>query len=276
VDRVAHVVQLRTYPIKGCAPVTLQQSSVTFAGLRHDRTFLVIDNDGQFRSQRRDFRLSVIRPELDPDGRQLTLHADDVPALGPVAVDLTSARRAIWLFGQPYQGIDQGEAVAAWLTTVLGVPSRLVRVPPEHRRVTDGETPGTSAYADSSAILITSEPSLARLNTTIAARGGREVPMDRFRPNIVIAGWPDPHVEDHVREARIGTAGLGFTKLAIRCSVTLVDQPTGRRAGPEPLRTLAGYRRAPDGGVAFGAKFSVTEPGQISVGDEVRVERWSS
>jgi uncharacterized protein YcbX len=158
---------------------------------------------------------------------------------------------------------------------VLGEPSRLVRVPPEHRRVTDGETPGTSAYADSSAVLVTSWASWEALNDRIVGRGEDPVPMARFRPNVVVAGWPEPHVEDRVRTVEVGGAELGFTKLAIRCAVTLVDQDTGERVGPEPLRTLATYRRDPGGGVAFGAKFSVVRPGRVALGDALRVHRWS-
>ena len=101
------------------------------------------------------------------------------------------------------------------------------------------------------------------------------VPMDRFRPNVVVDGWTEPHVEDQVREMSIGDADLAFAKLAIRCAVTLVDQRTGARAGPEPLRTLADYRRVTDKGVAFGAKFSVLRTGQLTVGDELGVHRWA-
>jgi uncharacterized protein len=96
-----------------------------------------------------------------------------------------------------------------------------------------------------------------------------------FRPNIVIEGWEDPHMEDQIRHVRAGNAELGYAKLAIRCAVTLVDQCSGVRAGPEPIRTLATYRRAPGGGVAFGAKFSVLQADKLTVGDEVTVLSWA-
>jgi uncharacterized protein len=99
--------------------------------------------------------------------------------------------------------------------------------------------------------------------------------MSRFRPNIVIDGWRKPHLEDRARHVRAGNAELGYAKLAIRCAVTLVDQDGGVKAGPEPIRTLATYRRAPGGGVAFGAKFSVLRTGKLTVGDEVTVLSWA-
>lgn len=270
----ARVVALHTYPIKGCAGIALTGGFLTPAGLAHDRTFMIVDEGGGFRSQRREPLLATIRPEIADDGRALSLHAPGVDAVR-VAVDLDGPRRPVELFGNPYRGIDQGEPVAAWLTRVLGAPSRLVRVPPEHDRVTDGETPGRAGFADSGALLLTSHASWAELNRRIAERGSDGVPVERFRPNIVVDGWTEPHTEDLVRELSVGDTELAFAKQAIRCVVTLVDQRTGVRAGPEPLRTLADYRRVPGKGVAFGAKFSVVRTGRLAVGDELAVRRWA-
>ncbi|CAL9336000.1 hypothetical protein SUDANB176_00166 [Streptomyces sp. enrichment culture] len=100
--------------------------------------------------------------------------------------------------------------------------------------------------------------------------------MARFRPNIVIDGWDEPRREDRIRRMSLGNADLGYAKLAIRCAVTMVDQHSGTRTGPEPLRTLAAYRRAAEGDVAFGSKFSVLRPGKLAVGDDVTVTEWGN
>jgi uncharacterized protein YcbX len=234
---------------------------------------MVISEDGVFRSQRRNPRLALIRPEINTGGGRLTLHAPGAGAVN-IDVDTSAVRRKVDLFGKTYKGIDQGDVVAGWLSDVLGARSRLVRVPPEHDRVTDGETPGTSGYADSCALLVTSRSSLDLLNERIAARGAKPLPMNRFRPNVVVAGWTQPHVEDRARRIRVGDAELAYAKLAVRCVVTMVDQESGTKAGPEPIRTLADYRRAAVGGVAFGAKFAVVRTGRLSVGDEVVVSCW--
>jgi uncharacterized protein len=264
---VATIAELISYPVKGCAGVPLGEAMLAEAGLAHDRTFMVVDADGVFRSQRRDPALAVIRPAVSADGALLTLRAPGAEDLA-IEVDLCLPRRNVVLFGSRYEGIDQGGAAAEWLTSVLARPARLVRVPPEHQRVTDGWAPGTSAYADSSPVHAISGATLRELNRRMP---GAAVPMSRFRPNIVIEGWEEPHMEDHIRHVRAGSAELGYAKLAIRCAVTLVDQVSGVRAGPEPIRTLATYRRAPGGGVAFGAKFSVLQTGKLTVGDEVTV-----
>ncbi|MEU9924890.1 MOSC N-terminal beta barrel domain-containing protein [Streptomyces griseoluteus] len=267
------VTALTYYPVKGCAGVPVDQARLTPAGLAHDRSFMVVTEEGVFRTQRSDPRLTLIRPGVTHDGTRLTLRSDDFDPLD-VAVDASGPARPVELFGVPYRGIDQGDTVADWLSSVLGAPSRLVRVPPDHDRVTDGRTPGTSGYADSSAVHLLSRATLDLLNEKLGERGAGPLPMSRFRPNIVVDGWPEPHTEDRAHQLTLGAAELGYTKLAVRCAVTMVDQETAARSGPEPLRTLAGYRRAAQGGVVFGAKYAVLRSGKVSVGDEVVVGEW--
>jgi uncharacterized protein len=270
---MARIVELNYYPVKGCAGTSVGDAVLTPAGLVHDRSLMVVGEDGVFRSQRHVPRMALIRPELSAGGERLTLRAAGVDVLH-TDVDLTPARCDVELHGVPYQGIDQGDAVAGWLSEVLSAPSRLVRVPPEHGRVTTGQTPGTAGYADSQPLLVTSLVSLDLLNERIAQRGGEALPMNRFRPNVVVGGWDEPHIEDRARRISIGDAELGYAKLAGRCVVTTVDQESGTKVGPEPLRTLNDYRRTAAGGVAFGVKLAVVRPGKLSVGDEVIVSSW--
>ncbi|MFG3250957.1 MOSC domain-containing protein [Streptomyces sp. NPDC048187] len=285
---MASVVDLICYPVKGCAGTSMSDGLLTPAGLAHDRSFMVISEGGIFRTQRRHPRLALIRPAVSATGTRLTLGAaDGTDRFGTVCLDVTTSapRRDVDLFGTAFQGIDQGEEAAAWLSEFLATPSRLVRVPPEHDRIADGLTPGPSGYADSSAVHLLTRASLALLNQRMAERGAPALSMNRFRPNIVVESHDDqdpdsgdwaalPHAEDRARRITIGDAELGYAKLAVRCAVTLVRQEAGARRGPEPLRTLASYRRAASGGVVFGAKFSVITPGKLSVGSEVVVEEW--
>lgn len=270
---MARVTDLLYYPVKGCAGTSARETVLTPAGPAHDRSFMVVSEEGGYRTQRRDPRLAVVRPAVSPDGAHLTLTAPGAGSLR-LPVRTSGPRRAVDLFGTAYRGIDQGDEAAAWFSEVLGARSRLVRVPPEHHRVTDGMTPGTSGYADSCAVHVLSRATLDLLDRALAERGVRPLPVGRFRPNLVVDGWDEPHTEDRARLLRVGGAELGYAKLAIRCAVVLVDQDQGVRAGPEPLRTLAGYRRAFEGGVAFGAKFAVPRPGRASVGDDVVVTSW--
>ncbi|WFB09342.1 MOSC N-terminal beta barrel domain-containing protein [Streptomyces sp. LX-29] len=276
------VVDLISYPIKGCAGIPLTESLLTPAGLAYDRSFMVVSEDGVFRSQRREPLLAVVRPEISADGERLTLNAPGMTPLR-IAVDSHSAPRAVEMFDKPYRGIDQGPDAAAWFSELLGAPSRLVRVPRDHGRVTDGWIPGTAGYADSGALLVLSRASMDELDRRLRAAGSPSLPMDRFRPNVVVdtrsadpVELAEPHWEDRARRVLAGNAELGYLKLAVRCAVTMVDQTRGVKAGPEPLRTLAHYRRTAAGGIVFGTKFSVVRPGKLAVGDEVTVTEWGA
>ncbi|WP_410627551.1 MOSC domain-containing protein [Amycolatopsis sp. cmx-8-4] len=269
---MARIARLTYYPVKGCAGTSVPVTDVGPAGPTHDRAFQVVAPDGDFRSQRRYPVLAAVRPRVS--GERLTLSAPGVEDL-VVDVRRDGPRHPASTFSWHGDGIHQGAAAAEWFSAVLGLPSVLVGVAPDHERVTSGEHPGTAAFADGHALLIASESSLDNLNERIVARGGEPVPMDRFRANVILSGWPEPHREDDVRVMSAGTAKFGYAQQCVRCTVPMVDQATGAKAGPEPIRTLAGYRRHPDGGVVFGMKAAVLRPGQVAVGDEVIVHSWA-
>lgn len=266
------IAELHCYPIKGCAGTAVVDAVLTPAGLDQDRVFMVVDAEGVGRTQRRTPALARIRPSVEPGC--LVLHAPDTVDMR-IDVRDDGPRTEVEMLGKPMRGVDQGENAARWLSEFLGMPSRLVRVPPDHDRVTDGETPGTAGYADGAAVLVTSVTSLRELNGRLVERGSEPLPMDRFRPNIVLEGWDEPYLEDRLRVLRVGDAELGYTKPAIRCVVTTVDQRTGVKVGPEPLRTLASYRMIGRDGVAFGVKFAVSRAGTVAVGDVPAIARWA-
>lgn len=270
---MAQIAQLVVYPVKACAGMEVTATEVGPRGLAHDRTFMVVDDEGTFRNQIRDPVLARITPRISADGASLELSASGTAPV-KLPVDPDGDVGPVTLYGASYTGADQGADAAEWLSEVLGARSRLVCLPRDHHRVTGGLVPGTSGFADSTAVLMTSLASLDLLNERLAGSGGQALPMERFRPNIVVGDWAEPHTEDRARGATVGTAELGFAKLCIRCAVTTVDQERGVKDGPEPLRALAGYRRVDEGGVAFGAKFAVTRSGRVAVGDPVDVTAW--
>src|SRR4051812_1158342 len=127
---MADVMDLICYPIKGCAGTSMSDALLTPAGLAHDRSFMVISEDGVYRTQRRHPRLALIRPAVSADRTRLPpALVDAAGRYGTVRLDVTTSapRRDVDLFGAAFQGIDQGDDAAAWLSEVLGTPSRLVR-----------------------------------------------------------------------------------------------------------------------------------------------------
>jgi uncharacterized protein YcbX len=269
---MARIARLTYYPVKSCAGTDVPSAEVTADGLAHDRVFQVITPEGEPLTQRPHPVLAVVRPRVLGD--RLALAAPGREDL-VFAIRYDRPRRPVSAFRWQGEGVHQGPEAAEWFSDLLGRPAELVRVTPGHERVTGGETPGTVAFADAHAMLFLAESSLDELNARIAERGGQPVPMDRFRPNVVLTGWAEPHREDKVREMTAGTAKFGYAERCVRCTVPMVDQETGAKDGPEPIRTLATYRRDPDGGVVFGMKAAVLRPGQLAVGDEVIVHSWA-
>ncbi len=261
--------------MKGCAGTAVTSARVGETGLEHDRTFMVVDAaDGSFRSQRTQPAMAVIRPEVLDGGAALRLSAPGVDSL-TLDADPEGPPRPVSLFDKDIgDAPDQGDAAAEWLSQVLGAKSRLVRVAPGFDRDGWGETPGKVAFADAHAVLVVSQASLDGLNARIAAAGGEPVPMDRFRPNVVLDGCADAHAEDRMCALDLGTVRLAYSVRAMRCAVPMVDQATGVRSGPEPVRTLSAYRREPEYGnrVSFGLKAAVVRQGTLAVGDEVLPE----
>src|SRR5262249_25769224 len=131
---------------------------------------------------------------------------------------------------------------------------RLVYMPDSTRRLSNPDYAGGErlvGFADGYAYLATTEASLAELNARLAARGAAPVPMNRFRPNLVLEGT-DAFAEDGFGDLRIGDALLRAVKPCGRCQVTTTDQSTGEVTGPEPLATLSTFRQSAEFGAMFG------------------------
>ncbi|MFJ9715936.1 MOSC domain-containing protein [Streptomyces sp. NPDC101213] len=252
---------LTYYPVKSCAGITVSEALITPDGLPHDRAYVITDEAGGPRWQGGDPRMVLITPQLVDDGAGMILRA---PGRGELRVTGVTGEgeEVTKVPGQPYGAVDQGAEAAAWVSGVLGRPSRLLRV---------RTSPGGTA-ANDNRVHVVSRASLDLLNRRLAERGAAPLPMNRFRPNLVVDGWDTPHTEDTAARLLIGDTELALTELTVRCAITMVDQETGRRAGPEPLRTLADHRRAEDGGgTVFGAYFRVVREGRVTVGDAVEV-----
>lgn len=182
----------------------------------------------------------------------------------------TSLAIEVEVWGDRSLAHDAGDEAAAWVSDFLGVTCRLVALGSAFQRKVDpafDRFGSNVAFSDGYPLLLISEASLEDLN----ARMPQALPMNRFRPNLVVSGC-EPYAEDAWRELRIGEIGLHIVKPCARCAITTVDQDQGRFAGKEPLRTLARYRRGESGKVLFGQNvIHESKAGVLNVGDTVEV-----
>lgn len=237
---------LRFYPIKSCRGVRLDRAEVGPRGLRDDRRWMLVDDEGRFLSQRRHPRMCLVRPEVE-EGR-LTARA---PGMEPLRLpgQEEGERVPVEIWDDRTEAVDLGPAAARWFSDFLGVSCRLVRHASDAVRTvaSDHAGPGTAevAFADGFPFLLTSKRSLAELNRRLE----EPLPMNRFRPNLIVEGAA-AFSEDSWKTIRIGEVVFSVVKPCARCAVTTVDQESGER-GKEPLQTLSAFRRGPNG-VEFG------------------------
>jgi uncharacterized protein len=262
------VTGLFVYPVKSCAGTALETAEIDARGIRHDREFMVVDAAGQFLTQRQLPRMALIRPTRSADGLELT--APGMPRLW-LTPRTNGPRRAVTVWRDCVVAIDQGQPAADWLSTYLEMPCRLVRQADDAIRPVDAEfaTRPTDevSFADGYPLLLISEESLADLNARLAV----SLPMNRFRPNVVVRGAETAYAEDGWAQVSIGQVTFSLVKACARCAITTTDQTTAER-GLEPLATLATYRRV-ERGVLFGQNMIHHSRGAVRVGDPVRVDR---
>ena len=259
------VARLRIHPVKGARGLDVRSMDFDELGPEFDRRWMVVGPDGTFVSQRTTPRLATLRPTVDRHG--LTLAGPGMEALTvPVLPQGDPVRVRVWDSVLDAPAVSREADV--WLSDFLGGPHRLVFMSAGVVRNTDPAYADGHrvSFADGYPALLVTQGSVAEL----ARRTGREIPVERFRPNIVVAG-DRPHEEDFWRGFTIGDLHFSGVKLCARCKVTTIDQDSG--AGDpnrEPLRTLARYRRI-ESKVYFGLNAVHHGTGRISLGDPVEV-----
>lgn len=259
-----HVKALYRYPVKSAGATTLAEADVTPRGFAHDRRWMIVDDAGQFITQRTHPRLARVLVDVVAFGLQLGIAGEPPCPVEPVE-DAPSMQVTIW--EDDVEAVDAGEEPAAWLSRVLGTSCRLVYMPETTRRPVDpayGAPHDVVSFADAYPVLLTTEASLAEVN----GRLDQPVSMARFRPNIVLNG-AIPFEEDAWRVVRIGEVRFRLVKPCARCAIVTLDVAAGEFR-KEPLHTLATYRRR-DGKVYFGQNGIPDGIGRIRVGDTVEV-----
>ena len=259
------IASLHVYPLKSGAGIAVERFNLDRFGPEHDRRWMVVDADGALVTQREQIglRLVVALPSAD----RLTLRAPGLAEL-EVPRDEGGPKRTVRVWNDLVEAVDSGDSAAGWLSELLGQPVRLAYLPAWGVRRTDPNYDpigGLVAFADGYPILIVGQASLDDLNGRLPSA----LPMNRFRPNVVVTGTA-PYEEDGWR--RFSSNGVSFdaVKPCARCVIPTGDQITGERT-QEPLRTLATFRKQ-GGGVMFGMNVVHRKPGTLRVGDGISIE----
>lgn len=240
------LTSIHVYPVKGARGISLASTDVLVTGLRHDRRFMLVDADGNFMTQREHPKMSLVDVAL---GNESIRIGGEIEA--PLSLPSSLARTKVTVWKDDVDAIAVPGDASTWFSDRLGVKCSLVWMPPDVDRC---------SFADAYPVLVATLSSLADLN----ARLDTPLPMDRFRPNLVIDGGA-PYEEESHPAVTIGTVRMTMPKRCDRCAVTTVNQSTAE-VGKEPLRTLATYRK--DANKVYFAMNAVPErEGHVAVND---------
>ena len=260
------VSSLTYYPIKACRGFEVESATIERMGLKNDRRMMVVSPEGGHLTQREHPRLALVSPKLEEG--TVTLSAPNYDSI-QFATQTSGATYPVSIWkSKGVQAIDQGDEAAKWFSDWLSTPVRLVHIAEGLQRRVDHEyavnADDHTGFADGYPVLITSEEGLQDLNTRLE----KPVPMNRFRPNIVVSGG-SAYVEDSWNRIRVGDVELAVVKPNARCVVTTIDKDTLEKS-KEPLRTLEKYRRHKLGAI-FGQNVIPLNEGRIQLGMTVEV-----
>ena len=280
--------KINIYPIKSCRGISLAEAIVEARGLQFDRRWMLVDENNRFLTQREYPVMATIatriengKLEAESDGLSLEIATNPVTTVP--ASDTRSRVERVTVWQSEVSAAVYGDEVNDFFSDVLGAKVRLVYMRDgEHRHINPRFDRGDDivSFADGYPLMLLSEASVEELNSRLE----KPLPMNRFRPNLVVSG-AEAFAEDDWKVIRVGEAVFRSTKPCERCVITTTDQARGEVDGKEPLKTLATYRQAkmvmPDRLEAFGVPGNAVLFGQnlvnetagvtIRVGDAVEV-----
>jgi uncharacterized protein len=260
------VQQLFVYPIKSLGGFSVQNAQVNKRGLQYDRRYMLVDDNNSFLTQR-TFKEMALLQVAQANNNFEVFDKRNIADKIFIPNELTSGSTAlVTVWDDVCEAIIAPQAINTWFTKVLGANCRLVYMPNSSQRFIDKRyatnTNDVNSFSDGYPILMVSEASL----NDISAKAKTEIPVDRFRPNIVITGVA-PFAEDDLKQFTINNTNYMGVKPCARCVVTTIDQNTAQ-SGKEPLKTLATYRQV-NNKILFGQNVIPQNNGVIAVGDKL-------
>jgi uncharacterized protein YcbX len=263
-----HLSEINIYPIKSLGGIALNRSLIEEPGLRFDRRWLLIDEKNKFLTQR-DFP-QMAKFGLTLENENLTISFENEKLSIPFDTNRAgSGSIKIWSSAVKAEIYD--DEINRWFSERFNSPCRLAFMNGKSKRKVSPfyavrKFRDTVSFADAYPFLIAGENSLKDLNEKME----KPLPMNRFRPNLVIAG-SEAFAEDGWKKIKIGKTVFHVVKACARCSMTTIDQKTGEKDGAEPLKTLAGFRKK-SGNVFFGQYLIADKAGEIiEISDKVEI-----
>ncbi len=267
-----HLTDIYIYPIKSLGGIRLNEAMLEDKGLRYDRRWMLVDQDGTFITQRKYHQLSLLQVHIKEDKLFVQHKEDEQLEISFSLTEGTGERIAVTVWDDTSVGLEVSRTVSSWFSAYLQFEVKLVRMVDDEKIYVDPRYAANGeikSFSDGYPCLIIGQSSLDGLNEKL----DEPVKMNRFRPNLVFSGGA-AHVEDQFKNFYLGDVLFSAVKPCARCVLITVNQETGKK-GNEPLRTLATYRTQ-NNKIMFGQNLLHEGAGLIQVGDELRVQEWKT
>lgn len=275
------VTEINIYPVKSLGGISLEECLVEKRGFKFDRRWMLTDKNGEFFTQREFPKMATLSIEVKDDYLQISNLGNEQINV-PFEFERNQTQK-VTVWNSICDAFVLPENINEWFSDVLETKCQIVYMPDESEREINkmfNQNNEIVSFADGYPFLLIGENSLNDLNEKLETK----LPMNRFRPNIVIDG-AESFAEDRWKKIQIGDSVFRSTKPCARCVMTTVEQNFGEFDGKEPLKTLAKYRMAKDvfpnefesldlnaNAVLFGQNLVAENfGGKIKLGDEVKV-----
>ena len=252
------------YPVKSLGGIELTSAVTQERGLKYDRRWMLVDDQGIFMNQRKYSKMALLKTSIGNEKIQVT--APDNSSIDFPLDKKNGQILDVKVWDDECKGYEVGEIYNTWFSDKLNVNCRLVYMGDQKRNANSQfvKYQEKVSYADGYQYLIVGQSSLDDLNNRLE----RNVPINRFRPNLVFSGG-NPFEEDDWVNFQIGEVDFYGVKPCARCILTTIDQQTGIK-GTEPLKTLSSFRQRGNR-IYFGLNASIKKEGIIKTGDALVV-----
>lgn len=265
---MAKLTHIFIYPIKGLPAIEMQESIVLPKGLQFDRRFMLVNDEGNFITQRQITSLVLFQLQL-VEGTLIINHPSKSDGIVLALLPVSGIPTEVKVWGDVVSAIEPNKEISTWFSDCISTPCKLVFMPEDSQRLIEqkfNRGDDTVSFADGYPFLLTNSASLSYLNEKLEV----PIPMNRFRPNFVFDG-AEPFEEDHIDEFYLGNLLLKATRACGRCQVITINQESGE-LGAEPLKTLQSFR-SNQNKVYFGENTMLLSShiGRVHVGMELNV-----
>ena len=263
------ISELFIYPIKSLGGITVPEATITDRGFKHDRRWMLVDEQNKFLTQREFAAMALLQVSLTYDGLHVH-HKIKGSTINIAAEPQTNemANAVIWDDICEVQFVS--EIADEWFSDMLSTKCRLVYMPEATKRKVEqpyAQHDEITSLSDGYPTLIIGQSSLDDLNSRLS----EPLPINRFRPNIVFSGGI-AFEEDNMKHFTVGDINFYGVKLCGRCPIPTINQDNAVQS-KEPLKTLASYRTR-NNKVCFGQNLLHNGEGYIHVGDMMNVHEW--